>query len=116
MHKACRRHNVLLIADEVQTGLCRAGTQLACDHDGVRPDILVRACCCRLSRRPMFPAPPSARASQLQLRREREFYSRLRLLGENPVWVSFVFLDLSRCQRRVFLLVLLASWESRCIG
>eukprot|EP00752_Nemacystus_decipiens_P007689 g6872.t1 len=41
VHDACRRHNVLLIADEVQTGLCRAGTNLACDHDGVRPDILV---------------------------------------------------------------------------
>lgn len=41
VHDVCRRHNVLLIADEVQTGLCRAGTNLACDHDGVRPDILV---------------------------------------------------------------------------
>eukprot|EP00903_Cladosiphon_okamuranus_P017390 g16019.t1 len=41
VHDVCRRHKVLLIADEVQTGLCRAGTNLACDHDGVRPDILV---------------------------------------------------------------------------
>ncbi|CAM9714330.1 unnamed protein product [Ectocarpus sp. 4 AP-2014] len=41
VHEVCRRHKVLLIADEVQTGLCRAGTDLACDHDGVRPDILV---------------------------------------------------------------------------
>jgi len=37
----CDKHNVLLIADEVQTGLGRCGTLLACDHDGVRPDILV---------------------------------------------------------------------------
>lgn len=37
----CRKHNVLLIADEVQTGLCRTGKMLACDHDGVRPDLLV---------------------------------------------------------------------------
>merc|ERR1712028_907 len=33
--------NVLLIADEVQTGLCRTGHRLAVDHDGILPDILV---------------------------------------------------------------------------
>lgn len=37
----CRRHNVLLIADEVQTGLGRTGAMLACDHDNVRPDGLI---------------------------------------------------------------------------
>jgi len=37
----CKAHRVLLIIDEVQTGLGRCGTKLACDHDGVRPDILV---------------------------------------------------------------------------
>ena len=36
-----KQHNALLIADEVQTGLCRTGRMLASDHDGVRPDILV---------------------------------------------------------------------------
>lgn len=37
----CRTHGVLFIADEVQTGIARTGKLLACDHEGVRPDILV---------------------------------------------------------------------------
>jgi ornithine--oxo-acid transaminase len=37
----CKRKNVLFIADEVQTGIARTGKLLACDHEGVRPDILI---------------------------------------------------------------------------
>jgi ornithine--oxo-acid transaminase len=37
----CKKKNVLFIADEVQTGLCRTGKMLACDHEDVRPDILI---------------------------------------------------------------------------
>ena len=37
----CRQNNVLFIADEVQTGIARTGKLLACDFEGVRPDILI---------------------------------------------------------------------------
>ncbi len=37
----CKKHNVLFIADEVQTGIARTGKLLACDHESVRPDILI---------------------------------------------------------------------------
>ena len=37
----CREHDVLLIADEIQTGLGRTGALLACDHENVKPDGLI---------------------------------------------------------------------------
>lgn len=37
----CKQHNVLFIADEIQSGLGRVGKRLACDHENVRPDILI---------------------------------------------------------------------------
>ena len=37
----CKKANVLFIADEVQTGIARTGKLLACDHEGVKPDILI---------------------------------------------------------------------------
>ncbi len=40
-YELCKANNVLFIADEVQTGIARTGKLLACDHEGVRPDILI---------------------------------------------------------------------------
>jgi ornithine--oxo-acid transaminase len=37
----CKKHNVLFIADEVQTGIARTGRMLACDYENVHPDILI---------------------------------------------------------------------------
>ncbi|HEV8314560.1 MAG TPA: ornithine--oxo-acid transaminase [Burkholderiaceae bacterium] len=38
VREICTRHNVLMICDEIQTGLGRTGALLACDHEGIRPD------------------------------------------------------------------------------
>jgi ornithine--oxo-acid transaminase len=37
----CREHEILLLADEVQTGFGRTGDLFACDYDGVKPDVLI---------------------------------------------------------------------------
>jgi ornithine--oxo-acid transaminase len=37
----CTEYNVLMVADEIQTGLARTGKMLACDHESVRPDMLI---------------------------------------------------------------------------
>ncbi len=37
----CTEYNVLMVADEIQCGLARTGKMLACDHENVRPDILI---------------------------------------------------------------------------
>ena len=41
VREICDKYNVLFIADEVQTGIARTGKLLACDHENVRPDILI---------------------------------------------------------------------------
>jgi len=41
VRRLCTAHNVLMIADEIQTGLCRTGKMLCCDHEDVRPDIVL---------------------------------------------------------------------------
>ena len=38
---ACKKNRVLFVADEVQTGLARTGRMIACDHEGVKPDVLI---------------------------------------------------------------------------
>jgi ornithine--oxo-acid transaminase len=40
-YELCKAANVLFIADEVQTGIARTGKLLACDHEGVRPDVVI---------------------------------------------------------------------------
>ncbi len=40
-YQMCKEKNVLFIADEVQTGIARTGKLLACDHENVRPDVLI---------------------------------------------------------------------------
>lgn len=41
IRELCTTYNVLMVADEIQTGLARTGRMLACDHENVRPDILI---------------------------------------------------------------------------
>lgn len=41
VRELCTQYNVLMIADEVQTGLCRTGKMLACDYENVKADILI---------------------------------------------------------------------------
>ena len=43
VREICTRYNVLLIADEIQTGMCRTGKIFACDHENVVPDIVILA-------------------------------------------------------------------------
>ncbi|MDF2437963.1 MAG: rocD [Bacteroidota bacterium] len=40
-YELCKKNDVLFIADEIQSGLGRTGKLLACDHDGVKPDVLI---------------------------------------------------------------------------
>ena len=41
MQEICRRHDILIVADEVINGFGRLGTMFACEHYGIRPDMLV---------------------------------------------------------------------------
>ncbi|RJQ44776.1 MAG: ornithine--oxo-acid transaminase [Anaerolineaceae bacterium] len=41
VRKTCDRNNVLFIADEIQTGLGRTGKLFACDHENIRPDLMI---------------------------------------------------------------------------
>lgn len=41
VRKLCTEYNVLMVADEIQSGLCRTGNMLACDAENVRPDMII---------------------------------------------------------------------------
>ncbi|MCK5345897.1 MAG: aminotransferase class III-fold pyridoxal phosphate-dependent enzyme, partial [Candidatus Heimdallarchaeota archaeon] len=41
LREICDQNNILLIADEIQTGLGRTGKMFACDHENIRPDVLI---------------------------------------------------------------------------
>lgn len=41
VRQLCTEYNVLMVADEIQTGLARTGKMLACDHENARPDVLI---------------------------------------------------------------------------
>lgn len=45
VRQLCTKYNVLFMADEVQTGLCRTGKMMAVDHEQVKPDILILGIC-----------------------------------------------------------------------
>ncbi|RLC57724.1 MAG: ornithine--oxo-acid transaminase, partial [Candidatus Cloacimonadota bacterium] len=40
-YNICKKHNVLFVADEVQTGIARTGRLLCCDYSGIKPDIVI---------------------------------------------------------------------------
>ncbi len=40
-YQLCKKHNVLFVADEVQTGIARTGKMLCCHHEEIRPDIVI---------------------------------------------------------------------------
>lgn len=41
VREICTQHGILMMADEIQTGLGRTGARFACDHEGVRPDMVI---------------------------------------------------------------------------
>ncbi|CAH8329943.1 unnamed protein product [Eruca vesicaria subsp. sativa] len=41
IRELCTKHNVLMIADELQSGLARSGKMLACDWEDIRPDMVI---------------------------------------------------------------------------
>jgi len=43
LHKICKKHGILFIADEVQSGIARTGKWFACEHFGIEPDLLISA-------------------------------------------------------------------------
>ena len=74
VRELCTKHNVLMIADEVQTGLCRTGKMLAVDHEHVKPDLVVlgkvrmRGMALPEAAAPMLPAGAAGTLAEPRLR------------------------------------------------
>lgn len=41
LHQLCKKHNILFVADEIQTGFGRTGKRFCCDHEGIEPDMYI---------------------------------------------------------------------------
>ncbi|MDI6884045.1 MAG: acetyl ornithine aminotransferase family protein [Hadesarchaea archaeon] len=76
--KLCKKHNIIFVADEVQTGFCRTGKWFACEHWGVEPDIIT------LSKAIAAGLPCGAAVSRAELM-EWEPGAHENTLGGNPV-------------------------------
>ena len=57
VRRLCTKYNVLFMADEVQTGLCRTGKMMAVDHEQVKPDVLILGTILSISIWPVFILP-----------------------------------------------------------
>ncbi|MDI6643072.1 MAG: acetyl ornithine aminotransferase family protein [Candidatus Hodarchaeaceae archaeon] len=76
--KLCKKHNIIFVADEVQTGFCRTGKWFACEHWGVEPDIIT------LSKALAAGLPCGAAVSRAELM-EWDPGAHENTLGGNPV-------------------------------
>jgi len=115
LQRICRKHGILLVCDEVQSGMGRTGKWWACDHAGIEPDIL---CVAKGIASGMPLSATIARASLMDWKPG----AHASTFGGNPVSVAaaLVTMDLLEAQyienaRRVggFLMGRMADWPAR---